>query len=165
MGHRLVKLENFSGSEASIYAVMNNETNLTSFDEFIKVNNDLFKSEINDILIRLQTIGHKTGARESFFKLREGFPGDGVCALYDKPKSDLRLYCIRYGRSLIILGGGGPKSKKIKALQDDEKLTKENYFLRKLSNDIKNRTTEGEISLINEGMDLEGNLNFDENEY
>lgn len=91
-------------------------------------------------------------------------PGDGVCALHDMPNSNLRLCCIRYGNSLIILGGGGPKSKQIRALQENNKLTKENYLLRRLSIEITNRTTEGEISFTNEGMDLEGNLNFYDDE-
>lgn len=36
----------------------------------------------------------KTGAAEHFFKLNEGKPGDGVCALFDSPDKKLRIYCI-----------------------------------------------------------------------
>ena len=55
----------------------------------------------------------------------EGIPGDGVCALFDLPNSNLRLYCIRYGNSIIILGGGGQKPKTISAFQENEKLAKQ----------------------------------------
>lgn len=160
MGYRLVKIEKLSGNEASIYTILNNETNRTSFEDFLVNNRNLFISEIKDIYSRLNIIGHKTGAREIYFKLNEGSPGDGVCALYDMPDSNLRLYCIRYGKCLIILGGGGQKSKQIRSLQENAKLTEENYFLRKLSKEIANRTTEGELSFTNGGMDLIGNLNF-----
>lgn len=59
---------------------------------------------------RLKIIGTKTGAREQFFKLHEGNPGDGVCALFDLPDKNLRLYCIRYNTQIIILGGGWNKT-------------------------------------------------------
>ena len=69
-----------------------------------------------NFLERIRTINEKTGARESFFKPNEGKPGDLVCALFDIPNSNLRLYCIRFGNSLIILGGGGEKKKTIKVV-------------------------------------------------
>jgi hypothetical protein len=164
MGYRLVKLNNFSGSKASVYTIKDLNTNETLFDQFIKNNISSSSSEINDILLRLRLIGNETGAREHFFKHKEGIPGDGVCALYDIPGSKLRLYCIRYGMDLIILGGGGVKSKQIRALQEDELLTDANYFLKQLSQDIKSRTDSKEICFTNDGMDLEGNLNFYDDE-
>ncbi|MDD2636317.1 MAG: hypothetical protein PHW82_12575 [Bacteroidales bacterium] len=164
MRYKIVKLTNFSGTEASVYTIKDLNTNETLFNQFIKNNISSSSSEIKDILIRLQTIGNETGAREHFFKIKEGIPSDGVCALYDIPGSKLRLYCIRYGMNLIILGGGGVKSKQISALQEDELLTDANYFLKQLSKDIKSRTDSKEICFTNEGMDLEGNLNFYDDE-
>lgn len=164
MAYKIVKLTNFCGKEASVYTIKDLDTNETLFERFVKDNISSFVSEINDILIRLKTIGQKSGAREQFFKHKEGIPGDGVCALFDIPGSKLRLYCIRYGMNLIILGGGGEKSKKIRALQEDELLTHANYFLRQLSKDIKSRTDSKEICFTNEGMDLEGNLKFYDDE-
>jgi hypothetical protein len=41
--------------------------------------------------------------------MNEGKYGDGVSALFDKPKYKLRLYCIRYGTQIIIVGWGGEK--------------------------------------------------------
>lgn len=112
------------------------------------------------MISRLKTIGHRTGAREQFFKLKEGKPGDGVCALYDKPKKNLRLYCIRYGSLLLIVGGGGLKKKSIRTLQEDEKLKKENKFLKKVSKDIQKRMKEGDIRLSDDYMDFDGDLKF-----
>ncbi|MEQ9231474.1 MAG: hypothetical protein RIF46_12395, partial [Cyclobacteriaceae bacterium] len=112
---RLVKMTQFSGNKANIYGVIKENDTQTLFDHFVIENKTSFLSELKDITSRLQTIGHKVGAQEYFFKPNEGKLGDGVCALYDKPESNLRLYCIRYGNDLIIVGGGGPKSKKIRA--------------------------------------------------
>ena len=87
-------------------------------------------------------------------------PGDGVCALYDDPDKNLRLYCIRYGSLIVILGGGGHKPKNIKALQEDEKLTKENNLLKAISQEISSRIKDREISYTNDHMDFEGDLIF-----
>jgi hypothetical protein len=81
--------------------------------------------------------------------------------LYDSPNSNLRLYCIRYGTQIVLLGNGGYKPKTIKSLQEDEKLTEENYLLRKLSKEITQKLKEKDITIINEGKDFEGDLTFD----
>jgi hypothetical protein len=158
MKYKIVKLSKFSGEGATIYSIYLPEQSETLFDIFIKENINSFKSELKDIFKRLMVIGKYTGARESFFKLFEGEPGDGVCALYDLPEKALRLYCIRYGSSILILGGGGPKSKKIKALQDDNKLTQENYFLRQVVKDITEKMKLREVNISKDGTEFLGNL-------
>lgn len=157
---RLVKLSKFSGNKASVYSVIMNDERHTLFDKFIVENKDSFLSEIKNIAVRIETIGKSTGIRETFIKKYEGSLGDGVGALYDKPKADLRLYCITYGSQLIIIGSGGPKDKSIRAFQEDKKLTDENFFLRWLSQKITGRISDKEIVFINEGLDFEGNLEF-----
>jgi len=127
-----VKLKNISGNRTSIYSVYSYNENNTLLDVFIKENIILFKSEISDIILRLKAMGNKTSAREFYFKLDEGVPSDGVCALYDNPNKKLRLYCIKYGSVLLIVGGGGEKPKTIRRLQESPKLTRENYLLREL---------------------------------
>jgi hypothetical protein len=159
MNLRLVKLKNFSGKGDSVYSLYIEDANKTVFELFVKENIS-HKSELNDILIRLNTIGQKTGARETFFKLNEGKSSDGVCALFDIPNSNLRLYCIRYGATLIILGGGGVKPKNIRTLQQNNKLTDENYLLRDISEQITQRLIERDLKIVNNGFDFEGDLNF-----
>ncbi|MCP4552838.1 MAG: hypothetical protein GY834_12535 [Bacteroidetes bacterium] len=161
---KIVKIPKFSGKEASVYTIQvadnNGKFKETLFDVFINENKSLYLSELKDILTRLNTIGNYTGARESFFRLNEGKPGDGVCALYDSPDKNLRLYCIRYGTELIVIGGGGPK--KVRALQDDEKLQNENYFLRWISDKITECRNNDDLSFTYDFMDFEGNLIIDE---
>ena len=164
MNYRLLKLTQFSGEAASIYAVFLTDENKTLFEIFIEENINAFISELKDIFKRLKVIGDDTGARDIFFKLNEGSPGDLVCALYDKPDSNLRLYCIRFGNSLVILGGGGFKPKSISALQEDEKLKKENYIMRKISEDIFRRLKTREIEYTENFKDFKGNFDFYENE-
>jgi len=162
---RLVKLNQLSGEQASIYSVIYENDNISLFDKFINDNNIAFKSELNDLVLRLRTIGYKTGAREHYFKPFEGKPGDGVCALYDQPKSHLRLYCIRYGTTLIIIGGGGHKPKTIKSLQDDPKLKKENFLMRDISKLISEKISQGIISFTDDYYDFKGKLDLNSTDY
>jgi putative component of toxin-antitoxin plasmid stabilization module len=127
-----VKLDGISGEEASLYSIVVDDEEVTVFDNFLQENKNSYKSEIIDIVTRLEVIGNETGARIDYFKVNEGVPGDGVCALYDEEDSNLRLYCIQYGSCLVIIGGGGNKSKNIRSFQEDPNLEKENYFLRML---------------------------------
>ncbi len=164
MKFRIQKLEQFTGEQAGIYSVFLEDEQQTMFERFLKENISLFKSEIIDITQRIKAINEKTGAREQYFKFKEGIPGDGICALYDLPEKHLRLYCIRYGGSLLILGGGGLKEKENRAFQENEKLTEENYFLRKVSDVITERIKDGEIEYTADYTQLTGNLDFDTDE-
>lgn len=159
MNLELVKLDKFSGEEPSVYTLFDIDEEMTLFDKFVSENINSFKSEIKDILMRLNTIGKKTGAREQYFTLNEGKPGDLVCAIKDQPDRKLRLYCIRYGKTLIILGGGGPKT--TRTLQEDPKLTTENEILLKISDEIYKRLLNKDIFYTNEGKDFEGELEFE----
>jgi hypothetical protein len=158
---KLKKITHLSGNKASIYSVVMDGDTKTLYEIFLSENYNSFLSEITHINKRLQIIGTKTGAIDDFFKLYEGKYGDGVCALYDLPKFKLRLYCIKYGTQIIILGGGGAKSKKTKALQDDPKLKSENYFLRWLSEQITVRL-QSDIHISDDGLDLLGDLEFED---
>jgi putative component of toxin-antitoxin plasmid stabilization module len=161
MKYKLIKLDAISGQFASVYSVAFENEEKTLFDKFIDEYGFLFKSETIDLLKRIKTIAHKTGARAHFFKEREGKPGDGVCALYDEPGSNLRLYCIRYGTQLVIIGGGGHKPKTMRAFQEDKTLTESNYFLRKLSAQITERIKEKEIYFSYDYRNFEGELEFE----
>lgn len=162
---RLTKIPQLSGSQGSVYTIYIDDGSTTSFQDFVTNNRDSFKSEIKDIVSRLKIMGSKTGMREDFFKQYEGNLGDGVCALYDKDKSNLRLYCIRYGSQLIVLGGGGHKPKSIKAFQEDNDLERENYILRELSKLITEKMRDKEIQFSEDGMDFEGDLTIENLNY
>lgn len=159
---RLVKLDNLSGEMASVYSLYLFDEKTTLLERFILENKKNHIEEVTEILNKLKVIGTNTGAREQFFKLNEGELGDGVCALYDKNNSKLRLYCVRFGSALIVIGGGGFKSKKIRALQENKKLTSENYILRSFVKELKTKMSDKDIkiNLNNDPEEFEGDLNF-----
>jgi len=140
MKYKIIKINNISGKEASVYSIILNNEEETLLNKFVKENEISFKSETKDILKRLYSIGHTTGARIQFFKEWEGKPGDGVCALFDIPTSDIRT------------------------LQQVDKLKAENYLLREISVQITQRIKDKEISYTNDFLNFEGNLEFNDEE-
>jgi hypothetical protein len=156
MKYKLKKIPHLSGNKATIYSVAIDDNDKSLYELFLAENFSSHISEIIYINKRLETIGKKTGAREGFF---EGKYGDCVCALYDKPEYNLRLYCIRYDTQIVIIGGGGEKN--VRALQDDPKLKQENYLLRDLSKLIAKKLNDG-ISFSIDGLEFEGNLELDD---
>jgi hypothetical protein len=162
MNFEIVELIDFSGKKAGVYTVVLEAASTTLFDQFISENEGQQPEALNSILSKLILIGHKTGAKEHFFKLNEGSLGDGICALYDSPDKKLRLYCIRYGNNTIIIGGGGAKN--VRALQEDPKLKQENYVLRAISKIITEAIKNQDITWDLSDTKLIGNLIFDDNE-
>ncbi len=112
---------------ASLYTVMVDTPGgaiTTKFDQFIEKYRSTYPAELMDIARRLNSLGKITGCTENFFKLDEGLdPDDLVCALYDVPEINLRLYCIRLSDQITILGDGGPKT--TRTWQEDKNLERE----------------------------------------
>ncbi len=164
MNYEIIPLDEFSGKKATIYSALPYGEELTLFDKFVEEYNTEFPDEILSIADLLEDMGCKYGIRENLIKINEGKPGDGVVAIYDNPDKNLRLYGIRYGLTILILGSGGVKSKEIMAWQEDEKLTKEAELVIKISKEIYQRIVDNEIRFSQDGLQLLGNLNFSNND-
>ncbi|WP_273210727.1 hypothetical protein [Runella zeae] len=166
MNYEIVKMQAFSGGEASVYSIIPQGDDETLLDKFVGEYVDEYKNEIKQILQRIKVIGRNTGARESFFKQEGDYEfqkryGKYVYALYDEEESNLRLYCIRFSGIAIILGGGGYKDKTIRRWQEDEKLSEEVRRIMSYAECILKQLDEGDLYW--DGMELEGNLkNYDD---
>ena len=158
MYYEIVELAQYSGNQAKIYSIIPEGEEKTLFDFFVEEYKDIFRDEIKDISKRLVQIGKTTGARHSFFKHKEGKYGDMVCALYDVPDKNLRLYCIRFGMVAVILGGGGEKPEGVRAWQDDEILKDVAEEIIEYAQDIHKRIESGEIHWSKDQTELEGKL-------
>lgn len=157
MNYEIVEETDLSGEACYIYSVLPEGAENTLFEDFVDEYFDDNKYEVGNIYNRLRVIGSETGARECFFKINEGKPGDGVCALYDIPGSKLRLYCIVYGRVAVILGGGGLKSKNIRRWEDDSKLKANAEFMINFSKKVSEAIKEKDIRFEADGR-MTGNL-------
>lgn len=146
----LIELEEFNCKVGHIYSVAVDGADQTLYDLFLEENEGDYRAELGEIANKLNTMSSRTGFAENFFKLNEGKPGDGVCALTDL-KGKLRLYCIRFGNILLVLGGGGPKSKLIRAYEEDPKLLSENLMIREVSNAMAKAIREKDLILEEDG--------------
>lgn len=146
----LVELEEFDPAMGHIYSVTVDDSDETLYDLFLEENKADYRLELAEIITKLKTMSSMTGFTDNYFKLNEGTLGDGVCAITDL-KGKLRLYCIRFGNILLVLGGGGPKSKLIRALQEDPKLLIENNNVRLISAAMAKAIREKELRIEEDG--------------
>lgn len=155
---KLVLHRELSGDYSTIYSIHLEGSKNDKLTEFLLENLAIYPSEVKEILSRLRIIGKKAGAEEDFFKHNEGNPGDGVCALFDRKNSKLRLYCIRYGKQIVVVGSGGHKPKNTRTYQDDPKLNKENKIIKIISKSITECET---IGFSRSGLSFTGDLEFE----
>ncbi len=155
MKFELVKLARLSGRKTTIYSAILEDGEQTLFDNFLVENSKEHLVELQYIRSQIQTISHSTGAIETFFTKYEGLKvGEEVYALYRK---NLRLYCFRLGKSIVLLGGGGWKE--VAKWQDDDKLTQEVNYVRHIAKKIDERIRDRDIWW--NGIELEGDFIFD----
>lgn len=164
MNYEIVELESFSGNQAKVYSIVPEGATETLFEKFLSEFENIFREEVKDILKTIYQVGHTTGAKSSYFKPYEGKYGDFVCAMFDLPDKNLRLYCMRFGTVAIILGGGAHKPKEIKSWQQDTKLSKVAIEMIRYANEILKQIDNGEIYWSADKTELEGNLKNYENE-
>ena len=138
MGFGIVKITDLSGDACKIYSVARDDSEDTLLELFL----DEFDSE-------------------GFFRENEGKPGDGVVALLNAPHFPLRLYGIRFGTSLLILGSGGKKGIHTRTWQQDSKLKSSAEQMIRLSALITQRIKDKEITLASDGSII-GNKHFEE---
>ena len=160
MRSKLKLLETYSGEIASLYTVMvdgPNGTITTKLDQFYEKYRGKYPTDLMNIVRRLKSLGNTTGCTENFFKLDEGLdPDDLVCALYDRPDINLRLYCIRLSEQITILGDGGPKT--TRTWQEDKNLEREVNEMMNVSKIIRTKMKSGDLRISTDGLRLEGDL-------
>jgi len=165
MLYEIVELQRFSGPVCTIYSVIPKGSPETLLDEFLHENSSLYGIEVSELLSRLEAIGKSEGLREGYYKSDEGRLGDNICALYVKPAGRLRLYFIKYGNDVIIIGGGGYKGIGVRAWQDDPILSGKMRQLMDYADHIGKRIQKGDdLSWSSDLRYLEGDLNNDYDE-
>jgi hypothetical protein len=154
----VVEIVELSGEGATVYSVLLDDDERTLFELFIEEQISSYRSEVEDILARIQEMGKRHGAREQFFKLGEGPMGSHVCALYDIPGKALRLYCVRHGSGVLILGSGGPKT--TRTYQEDPILLEHQQTMQLVDDSISRRLREKDVWFSRDYLKLEGDLTF-----
>lgn len=160
---RLVKPKGYSGEKATIYTVLNVTDSTNPFSDFFKAWASDHEDKIINFINRIRSMSNITGAKEDFFKLDENEErgkGENVCALYDEPDKEMRLYCIRISEQILIIGSGGPKPPNIHRWQDCPILSKAARYMIFISEIIKVNLAKGTLQYSEDGMHFTGNLNI-----
>ena len=166
MKFELKEIKQLTGKRCKIYSVQIEGDENTLFEQFLAENRADFPVELKSIANNLMAISQRHGALDFYFRpKKEGRLGDGVEALFDKPNANLRLYAIKYGRVLLVLGNGGHKPKTIRAFQEDIKLTKEKYLMRQIAAILYKALREKDLRWNKQGDDFEGQMYFDSDDY
>lgn len=157
MKSKLVRLQRLSGDKASIYSIVTENSELPFLDHFIQEHLEIFSQDLISIVSRLKSIGNTVGALDIYFKLDEGLKwNDLVCALFDIPDKNLRLYCIRLNEKIVVVGNGGPKN--VRTWQEDPKLHKEVHEMMHYSSIIRKKIADGSLRISSNGLRFEGDL-------
>ncbi|MBK7811881.1 MAG: hypothetical protein IPO62_12625 [Saprospiraceae bacterium] len=142
---------------------------MSLFEEFIEENVSDYSAEIKQIMSRLIQIGKVTGFRDHYFK-EEGDSnfvyrhGKSFWALFDDEEKKLRLYCISISNVVLILGGGGYKSKSVMKWQDDPILSEKVREFMNYGDSIFNQIDAKDIYWSENSEYLTGNLKNYEDE-
>jgi hypothetical protein len=160
MGFRIVEIEELSGPECKIYSIAyDGDGEYTLFDEFLDRMEKDFPDDVAEIWSKLEFMGREGGARIQFFRENEGVPGDGVVALLKEQDFPIRLYAIRYGSILLVLGSGGYKN--VAAWQEDDILSLHATEMMRISALIMERIKEKDITICPDGS-MKGDLYFED---
>lgn len=128
--------------------------------EFLKFSRDLVKNEKSDELGKISLLLGKigeNGGEERYFRAG-GKRSDNLWELPDHYilKSKYRLYCLRYGTTVVILGNGGEK--KTRTYQQDPILNDHVEILQAVDAVIRQMIKSGDI--IFDGKKITGKLEF-----
>lgn len=160
--YSLVRISAASGDFCSIYTIKYIDDNGKSRSILEHFQNKCIAEhmvEYNEIVAQLKVMGNETGALEESFEFGQDRDRK-ICYLTDN-RGVLRLYCIWYRETLILVGTGGEKGNiAVAARQDAPDADYGANKVIQISKQIDERIRNGEIWISKDGLFLEGNLNF-----
>lgn len=148
MKSRFEIIDLHEGQYANLYVIKLIENDSTEFDKFIDDPDVKSDPNFDEFIQRLYNIADRHGCKASFFK-DESTRDNPICALFHSD-SDLRLYCIRYNLTLLIIGGGGLKS--TRTYQEDERLNHCVQLLEDFWTRFDEHVKSGEIEISDRGI-------------
>lgn len=149
MEYGIVEIKKLSGPKAHIYTIHVEGECKTLFEEFWIENKDKYPKELKKIKEKLIAMGRRVGCQDTLFKVGEGRLGDGVCAI---SVGRIRLYCIRYGNTTLILGSGGFKPPGIRAYQEDDSLNAKTQLVKDIAAELNQMVNDREMHFSEDGV-------------
>lgn len=149
----------YLGKRTNIYTIQFESDELSEYEKFVYENHDIIPNAVFKLDVQLKNIANKHGIVEQQFK-RESPPEYSIFKINDT-KEWLRLYCIKYSRVAIVVGGGGIKDKKKFKLSENSELLKVRDSLMSIEDIINKNIELKNIKITDKGF--EGNLTLEEN--
>jgi hypothetical protein len=143
------------GDGGTLYSLLFAGEKETELEKFL--HSELLHKEngFMEIAQRLYNMTDSSGFREQFFEMNEGLRTDSVAAL---KKGRIRLYCLRWSSTLVIVGTGGIKT--AQTYQKDIALGNIVPELQEIDKLILKRQRSGEIEIDHDTGEMSGNLTF-----
>lgn len=139
--------------KASVYSVRLKGEDLTEAEKFFEKFQSSKQNKIKTIVDKIYYMAEKRGCLDNYFDDKQSSIMDNVSCI---PQEELRLYCLRFGKVAVILGGGDIK--KVATYQESDELFEHVKLMKRISQMIDERIRNKEISVSDIG--LSGNLNF-----
>jgi hypothetical protein len=150
----IINIEPLSGSKAQVYSIKFEDKYASELTIFVHKFHDTHPQIIDEAIQRIKLIAQREGIQNSFFR-RESSESHNVFRLLET--KDIRLYCIKFGETLLLFGSGGIKKNKTKKLKENPYLENEVKKLQKVEDSINKRIKSGQLSITSVGFI--GNLN------
>ncbi|MBS1552100.1 MAG: hypothetical protein JST15_08545 [Bacteroidetes bacterium] len=138
--------------KSSFYSIKLLSKSKSEAEEFFEKFEDIEKRKIDTLFSNIENMAHRRGVIESLFK-EESKIDDNIFCLKSE---DLRLYCLKYSKVAVILGGGDYKH--VKKYQESEELHNHVKILQLVCKQVDERIKNKEISITDNS--IEGNLIF-----
>lgn len=139
------------GKRTTLYTIrISNETK-TEFEKFIDNKDVKNHRNFGSLVQRIKDVEERHGFRDYWFR----YESDPVYALFWEK---LRLYCLRWSQTIIILGNGGIKE--TRTYQENPHLNDCVEKLLYVSERLEKRIREREITINYDESLFEGDLNF-----
>lgn len=138
--------------KSSFYAIKLLDKPFPEVEEFFEKYIDSENDKIDIIFSNIERMT-KRGIFEGFFNDKESKIDDNISCIR---VGDLRLYCLRYGKVAVILGGGDYKH--VRSYQDSDELYDHVKLLQMACKQIDERIEDKEIKITENS--IEGNLKF-----
>ncbi len=143
------------GDGGTLYSLQFAGEKETELEKFLHSELLLKENGFLEIAQRLSNMTVSLGFKEHFFEVNEGLRTDSVAAL---KKGRLRLYCLRWSSTLVIVGTGGIKT--AQTYQKDIALRNIVPELQEIDKLIVKRQRSREIKIDHDTGKMSGNLIF-----
>lgn len=147
----------YLGKRSKIYTIRIENSELDEYRRFVYDNSSVVPNAVRLLDLQLKNIANKNGIYDEQF-IRESPPGKNVFRITETNEW-LRLYCIKYSRVALVLGGGGIKKPDKQKLKENPELQTVVDFLIKIEDVIFEAMQNNETRLTDDGF--EGKLNFE----